>query len=316
MGPLLVLGRREVLAVEQPGGQPVGGRQHHGEGGHPCQGHVRDPPGAVRDTHQREHAPARGPRIAGPLLRPVEHEGGGTSPEAGGAPGSAGGTVAPTDDVGELRPPAAGIVELTSSEFVPERQDLRRPARGPADDHGAHARIIRCRGEICRSVSRTGSGMSMVFPECVRELSIEGVRPCACSQRTAAVRRRFMGRSVGLGIAAVIGLVLVPGTASAAPVDAQVSAAQQAADAAAAEVGQLLTRLGDAQAAVDDASARAALARTDYEVGTSPPTTRHRPSRRRRTSRRSGRRPTSPARGMPSRRSPATATWPAPPRRS
>ena len=70
-----------------------------------------------------------------------------------------------------------------------------------------------------------------------------------------------------VGLAAVIALGL-PGTASAAPAspsDGQLSAAQQAAADAAAQVGQMLVDMGAAQTAVDDATARAAQARDDYE---------------------------------------------------
>jgi hypothetical protein len=78
----------------------------------------------------------------------------------------------------------------------------------------------------------------------------------------------LIGRLAGVGIAAVIGLGAVPGTASAAPdnpSDGQLSAAQQAANDAAAQVGQILTQLGDAQAAVDSAHAQAAAALDRYE---------------------------------------------------
>ena len=85
---------------------------------------------------------------------------------------------------------------------------------------------------------------------------------------TPTARRRAMTRLAGVGIAAAIGLCALPGTASAAPSipsDAQVSAAAQAADAAAAQVGQTLTQLGDARAAVDAAHAQAAAALGRYQ---------------------------------------------------
>ena len=76
----------------------------------------------------------------------------------------------------------------------------------------------------------------------------------AASRRTARL----------VTIAAALVLGLVPATSSAAPSDAQLGVAQQAADAAAAEVGQLLGRLGTAQQAVDAAHVRAAAALGEY----------------------------------------------------
>jgi hypothetical protein len=64
-------------------------------------------------------------------------------------------------------------------------------------------------------------------------------------------------------------MCVLPGSASAAPStpsDAQVSAAQQAADAAAAQVGRTLTELGAARAAVDSAAAEAAAALGRHEA--------------------------------------------------
>jgi hypothetical protein len=83
----------------------------------------------------------------------------------------------------------------------------------------------------------------------------------------AVARHRALRRLGSLGIAAAIALGL-PGTASAAPAnpsDGELSAAQQAASEAAAQIGQMLVEMGAAQTAVDDASARAAQARDDYE---------------------------------------------------
>jgi hypothetical protein len=71
---------------------------------------------------------------------------------------------------------------------------------------------------------------------------------------------RFLGRSVVVGAALALGLCVLPGTASAAPSDGGIGAAQQAADDAAAQVGRTLAELGDAQAAVQDANAHAAVA--------------------------------------------------------
>jgi len=79
--------------------------------------------------------------------------------------------------------------------------------------------------------------------------------------------RRALRRLGTVAIAAAIALGL-SGTAAAAPAnpsDGQLSAAQQAANDAAAQVGQMLVEMGAAQTAVDDASARAAQARDDYE---------------------------------------------------
>jgi hypothetical protein len=81
--------------------------------------------------------------------------------------------------------------------------------------------------------------------------------------------RTALHRSVGVGIAAAVVLGLLPGTASAAPStpsDAQVGAAQRAADDAAAQVAQTLIQLGDARAAVADADAHAAATRSRYEA--------------------------------------------------
>jgi Transglycosylase-like domain len=72
-------------------------------------------------------------------------------------------------------------------------------------------------------------------------------------------------RLAGIAAAAVLGLCAAPAAASAQPSDGQVSAAQQAADDAAAQVARTLTQLGDAQKAVDSAHARAAAARGEYE---------------------------------------------------
>ena len=67
-----------------------------------------------------------------------------------------------------------------------------------------------------------------------------------------------MPRLALVGIAAAIGLAVVPGTALAAPGDPATDAA--------AQVGQLLVQLGTAQAAVDSAHAQAAAARAQYEI--------------------------------------------------
>ena len=77
--------------------------------------------------------------------------------------------------------------------------------------------------------------------------------------------RRWAGRSGGLALVAVLGLLLAPATASAAPPDPQLSAAEQAADEAAAEVGRILEQTGEAQAQVTSAQDRAAAARDRYD---------------------------------------------------
>jgi multidrug efflux pump subunit AcrA (membrane-fusion protein) len=77
-----------------------------------------------------------------------------------------------------------------------------------------------------------------------------------------------VGRLAIVGFAAAIGLGLGSGAASAAPSnpsDGELSAAQQAANDAAAQVGQMLEQLGEAQSAVDSARAQAAAARGRYE---------------------------------------------------
>ncbi|SFF71868.1 Transglycosylase-like domain-containing protein [Blastococcus tunisiensis] len=73
------------------------------------------------------------------------------------------------------------------------------------------------------------------------------------------LRRRRLGRLRAAGLAVGIGLLVVPGTASAAPGD-EVGAVAQDAEDAAAEVSRLLEQTGAAQAAADEADARAARA--------------------------------------------------------
>jgi hypothetical protein len=87
-------------------------------------------------------------------------------------------------------------------------------------------------------------------------------------EEVGTARHRLMSRVAGVGIAAAIGLVVVPGTASAQPSTpsaGQINAAQQAADDAAAQVGQILTQAGAARAAVDTAHVQAAAALGRYE---------------------------------------------------
>ncbi|WP_308010447.1 transglycosylase family protein [Blastococcus sp. LR1] len=79
-------------------------------------------------------------------------------------------------------------------------------------------------------------------------------------------RSRGGGRCGGVLVAAALGLVLVPGAASAAPADPQVTAAEQAARTGAAQVQQLLGQLGAAQTAAERASGETARARAEFEA--------------------------------------------------
>jgi hypothetical protein len=72
-------------------------------------------------------------------------------------------------------------------------------------------------------------------------------------------------RRWGVGLAVAVVLTAVPGTASSAPGNGQLGAAEQAAADAAAQVAQTLLAMGNAQSAADGATARAAQARADYE---------------------------------------------------
>lgn len=81
-------------------------------------------------------------------------------------------------------------------------------------------------------------------------------------------RRRWTVRGTGVVTLALTGLLLTPGLASARPTspsDDQISAAQQAADSAAAQQGQVAAQLANAQAAVDQARAAANVALGDYQ---------------------------------------------------
>jgi cell wall-associated NlpC family hydrolase len=84
-------------------------------------------------------------------------------------------------------------------------------------------------------------------------------------RRTA---RRWGTRVIGVVAVGTVCLGVAPGTASAAPVspsDDQITAAQQAQQAAAAQVGEITAALAAAQAAADSASAAANIALQDYE---------------------------------------------------
>ena len=77
--------------------------------------------------------------------------------------------------------------------------------------------------------------------------------------------QRRTGRLAGAVLAGALGVVLVPGLAAAAPAGTELGQAQQAADAAAAQVGQALTELGDAQQAITSAHAEAEAARARHD---------------------------------------------------
>ena len=76
---------------------------------------------------------------------------------------------------------------------------------------------------------------------------------------------RFLVRPAVVAAIAAVGLCAVPGTASATGSGGDTGAAQQAVNAAAAQVAQTLTQLGDAQSAVRDANAHAALALSHFQ---------------------------------------------------
>ena len=80
--------------------------------------------------------------------------------------------------------------------------------------------------------------------------------------------RRWIGRAAGVAAVAALAVGVVPGVADAKPnrpTSGQISAAQQAANAAAAQEGQVRAQLAQAQAALDSATAHAALALDQYE---------------------------------------------------
>ncbi|TYP90535.1 C40 family peptidase [Blastococcus xanthinilyticus] len=76
---------------------------------------------------------------------------------------------------------------------------------------------------------------------------------------------RWVLRGAGTGIAALVLLGLAPGVAAAAPSDAEVAAAQEARDAAAAEVGRLAAELAAAADEAARAGQAAQIALQDYE---------------------------------------------------
>jgi cell wall-associated NlpC family hydrolase len=80
--------------------------------------------------------------------------------------------------------------------------------------------------------------------------------------------RRWATRAIGVAAVATVCLGVAPGAASARPVnpsDGQLSAAQQAQQAAAAQVGEIAAARAAAQSAADSASAAANIALQDYE---------------------------------------------------
>jgi cell wall-associated NlpC family hydrolase len=94
----------------------------------------------------------------------------------------------------------------------------------------------------------------------------QGGTTTSTTGRRAGVR--WTTRLVGVAAVLATGLGIAPGTAMAAPVnpsDADLSAAEQARQAAAAEVGQITAALAAAQDAAADASAAANIALQDYE---------------------------------------------------
>src|SRR4051794_39311566 len=80
---------------------------------------------------------------------------------------------------------------------------------------------------------------------------------------------RWAGRVTGVAVAALVGVGIAPGVASARPhnpTDTQIQQAQAAAEAAAAQVGQLSAQLATAQAQVDAASAQANIALDAFQA--------------------------------------------------
>ena len=73
-------------------------------------------------------------------------------------------------------------------------------------------------------------------------------------------------RMAGTAVAVALAIGLTPSVATAAPTNAQIAAAQAAADAVADRIGQLTGQLTSAQAAVDDAHTKSALALDDFQA--------------------------------------------------
>jgi peptidoglycan DL-endopeptidase RipA len=79
---------------------------------------------------------------------------------------------------------------------------------------------------------------------------------------------RWAGRLTGIAVATLVGLGVAPGVASARPhdpTDGEIGAAQQAAQDAATQVGQISAQLAAAQAKVDAAHAAANIALDDFQ---------------------------------------------------
>jgi cell wall-associated NlpC family hydrolase len=73
-------------------------------------------------------------------------------------------------------------------------------------------------------------------------------------------------RLAGTAVAVALAVGLTPSVAAAAPSNAQIAAAQAAADAVAGRIGELSGQLTAAQSAVDDAHGRSALALDDFQA--------------------------------------------------
>ena len=92
-------------------------------------------------------------------------------------------------------------------------------------------------------------------------------------KKRTAIRRtagaRWLGRTVGVGVVAAICIGAGAGAADAKPVDpsdGQISAAQQAADAATTQMGQINAQLATAQAGLERAQGEANIALDRYEA--------------------------------------------------
>src|SRR4051812_40651784 len=87
-------------------------------------------------------------------------------------------------------------------------------------------------------------------------------------ERRHKAGRRWVGRAAGVVVVAGLAIGVAPGIADAKPrrpSAAELNAAQQAINDAATQEGQVRAQLATAQAAADDANARAALALDVYE---------------------------------------------------
>src|SRR3954463_14214928 len=115
---------------------------------------------------------------------------------------------------------------------------------------------------------------SIPFLEAFRRMRRRLKESISVRQRieTNAGRRgalRWAGRVTGVAVVALVGVGIAPGVASARPhnpSDTQIQQAQAAADAAAAQVGQLSAQLATAQAQVDAATAQANIALDAFQA--------------------------------------------------